>query len=464
LSATQRIKSVDTKATRPISIPSNFNGLRSRELGVNLKVRRIERSKTFDNFLYTAQWHSLPARQRTKDEGTKITKETVLKTGNYGHTVQRRHPKVENCKTHRKIERKRENISQPKRHEPEDSENSESKLIPDERKETNNRKIRSRKHANRKPLNETCPDVEVLQEESSFLGYTPDEERNRATEDNSTSFNQYANINATKLQKSRDRSRSVTSSLMHIGYCATPLPKDDKHLSRSQRLELLPLLETYPSRSGRDSNSKTKGNPKCFEKDFEGSKAIQRFLDRRMTTPKRAESRSKATCSMSTTKLAAIISETILRHAKSRLSMSSNQKTSILTNYARMLQNQLNMDDVPESKSPDFSETPFMRSRNDQHEDTENSKKNEQGFRSTENVQTSTLWKNHLGNLQENVHNNKERRRLNVPFFVAAGIVTRKEKQQDRLTKLRIKHREKTVYEKVEENKGKENSPSKNEK
>lgn len=171
--------------------------------------------------------------------------------------------------------------------------------------------------------------------------------------------------------------------------------------------------------------------------------------------------RSNSNVELSTDKLQKIISEKIIgqiTNSQRRHSISSNQKTSILKNYTRMLQNELQLDERPDSDSPDFSETPFMRSstkpiQEDQQE-TNDSNNNDTSY-----TKDYSLWGKyfHYGQFrsklsyseieEEDTLGAKARRRLSATFYDGAGILTRKEKA----LKLKIKQQPEFVHQEEEE-------------
>lgn len=164
---------------------------------------------------------------------------------------------------------------------------------------------------------------------------------------------------------------------------------------------------------------------------------------------KRFERRSNSIAELSTDKLHAIITEKIisqLTNVQRRSSISSNQQTSLLKNYTRMLQSQLKLDDIPESDSPDFSETPFMRTTTKANKYDSDNEKTETG-----KVGGSQLWKSHLqfGSFRSSLTYSeiegegkvdlRARRRQSLMSRDGAGIVTEKE-DTSKLSKLRKKH------------------------
>ncbi|KAK3744482.1 hypothetical protein QZH41_012898 [Actinostola sp. cb2023] len=252
----------------------------------------------------------------------------------------------------------------------------------------------------------------------------------------------------------RQRSRSI----------AFLLPKEGNHYLLGQRSGTLPLLK-----SRRNSEAATlfehRNNGGSIEEETGNQSARRRSS---ITHSKRFERRSKFTANLSTAKLEQIIKEKIIgqiTNVQRKHSISSNQKTSMLQSYARMLQSQLKMDDIHRSESPDFSETPFMRGKKGKNDLQEV----EQNDSSREYTHEPSLWKSHLqlGGFQsavnysdieeENVLDDKARRRLSVTYFDAAGIITRKEKASG-LAKLRMNQRNNSVHEVDDENEETENN------
>lgn len=471
MSSPPKPKSMSINEMRPITVPGgNFKGLGTKELEDSLEPRGIERSKTFGGFMPTAQWNNSPQTTRKRDKGRFNFKNmeargfriadkcNAVKDTPRTRNKNTRHKKTESLKTgetksktnYSKKESRKKSVNDgvvrmpnvhfasPPDHEQVVKEFEENELKWKGNIETiNNGGIRQESDVQEKEREEmSSPSCSLVEEQTT-------------TKDNLTNLNNFAQ--STPKDKRR-RVRSLSDSI-------TLLTSEDKLPASSQRLK--DLLKKESARPRRDSESKTEQN------FYEPKSTAQRSTPRKHSltgSPRRHSQPS----SISTTRLSEIISEKILEqvtNTKKRLSISSNQKTSILKSYARMLQNQLKMDDAPERDSPDFSDTPFMRSKKEQHEITDTSKAvSNQGIQSTAKTLSHwTLWRSQLqlGALQssfdyseieeENVLKDKERRRLSVPFFGAAGIATRKERGV-RLNKLKNKHGEETIGEEEEEN------------
>lgn len=217
-----------------------------------------------------------------------------------------------------------------------------------------------------------------------------------------------------------------------------------------QRASTLPELKT----SRRNSVATRSSYEKYEVNEQEKQVKIERRSSIGATTRSR---RSSSIGDQSTTdKLQKLISEQIIgqiTNAQRRHSISSTQKTSILKSYARMLRSELQLDEVPESDSPDFSETPFMRST------TKPADQDAEDTEGEEPKKGSALWEKYLQYGQfrssltyseieeEDTVGVKARRRLSATFFDSAGVLTRKEKA----SKLKLKKRENLVHQEEEE-------------
>lgn len=225
------------------------------------------------------------------------------------------------------------------------------------------------------------------------------------------------------------------------------LERKQKHYNFRERASSLPMLNTQRIYSDTTCS--------MIKNDEEGKDQT----GRNKTLPragKSFEKRSNSIAELSTDKLHQIITEKIIgqiTNVQRGQSISSNQKTSILKNYTRMLQSQLKLDDIPESESPDFSDTPFMRSTTKSNKIETTNKNAENGHKIE-----SLLWKNHsqFGSFrstlsysdieEEDGMSEKVRRRLSIATMDAAGIVTQKEKAP-KLAKLRMKQQTNSVHE-----------------
>ncbi|KXJ12783.1 uncharacterized protein LOC110241579 [Exaiptasia diaphana] len=231
-------------------------------------------------------------------------------------------------------------------------------------------------------------------------------------------------------------------------------PASSRTLSSPELQSGAPRSSTLPELKTSRRNSVTK---RVLHENNEENEQTQVKIERKSSIGAVTRSRRSVSTGdqLSTDKLQKLISEKIIgqiTNAQRRHSISSNQKTSILKSYARMLQSELQLDEVPESDSPDFSETPFMRNTTKPNQEAE-------AAEGEEPSKGSNLWAKYLhyesfrSSLtyseieEEDVVGVKARRRLSATFFDSAGVITRKAKA----SKLKLKKSENWVHEEKEE-------------
>lgn len=404
------------KDPRPVSVPSKLSVVNNTAL---LPSSALVRDPLVPSPLKTPHFRLLPASQKTASSTTlpkQINKEISLSKkikSEANEKVPDKTPKLEKINTTKQRQTKEprdENVT-GNEDSATKSERNEDELI------TENISCTSPKRPMRSVV------------------FAP-EEYNKETNNKNSPQNE-VNLN--------QNDEPASAGLNNRSHSFVAFERQGTNYNLGDRTSSLPLLNKQ--RRNSDSTLSTSN----YEGDFtaDGYDSDRSTVNTRIG--KRFERRSNSIAELSTDKLQAIITEKIigqLTNVQRRSSISSNQQTSLLKNYARMLQTQLKLDDIPESDSPDFSETPFMRSATKANRPDSDNEKTETG-----EVSGSQLWKSHLqfGSFRstltysdiegEEDMDPKVRRRLSLTSKDAAGIVTQKEKAS-KLAKLRIKRRE----------------------